>query len=308
MLMQMSLLRTIGQRLYWRRPWLISASLVWLLGGCVNQQHGVDTRYQSENQNARIRLIVLHYTTGNWQQSLDVLTKPGPNAVSAHYLIPESADDSYPAAQPFKVYQLVPEHQRAWHAGNSQWQQWVSVNDQSIGIELVNRSQCPPVEHIASPCLEQDFDPAQIQLLITLLQQILQRHPDIQPTGILAHSDVAPQRKQDPGSRFPWRLLAQHGIGAWYAQDSYIGYLQQFSQQLPDILTIQQALKAYGYAIELSGQADAQTTAVLKAFQRHFVQDQVTGTVQPETAAALFALLEKYYPAQLEKLRPSLQQ
>lgn len=285
------------------------AGILWLVSGCANQPARlVDTRYQSENHNARIRLIVLHYTTGNWQQSLDVLTKPGPNAVSAHYLIPESNDESYPAGQPLQVYQLVPEHQRAWHAGNSQWQQLMSVNDQSIGIELVNRSQCPPVAGLATVCVEQDFDPAQIQLLLQLLGQILQRHPDIAPTAILAHSDIAPLRKQDPGSRFPWRLLAQHGFGAWYPQDSYLNFLQQFSHRLPELRVVQQALKAYGYAIDISGQQDAQTSAVLRAFQRHFVQDQVTGTVQAETAAALFALLQKYHPAQFTKLQPSLQQ
>ncbi len=289
-------------------PALLWSSLLLVLSACTTKHSYIDTRYQSENHNARIRLVVLHYTTGNWQQSLDVLTKPGPNAVSSHYLIPESDDVSYPPDQPLQVYQLVPEHQRAWHAGNSQWQQLVSVNDQSIGIELVNRSQCPAIEGIASPCLEQDFDPAQIQLLITLLQQILQRHPDIQPTAILAHSDVAPQRKQDPGSRFPWRLLAKHGIGAWYQYDQYLSYLQQFSRQLPEPVIIQQALKAYGYPIEITAKQDTQTAAVLKAFQRHFVQDQVTGTVQPETAAALFALLEKYHPAQLTTLRSALQQ
>jgi len=279
-----------------------------ILSGCATQQPlSVDMRYQSENHNARIRLVIIHYTTGNWQQSLQVLTKPGPNAVSAHYLIPQSQDNSYPADRPLKVYQLVPEHQRAWHAGHSQWQQLISVNDQSIGIELVNLSQCPSLPVDGNACLEQDFDPQQIKLLIELLRQILARHPDISPTSILAHSDVAPQRKQDPGSRFPWQLLARHGIGAWYESETYLRYLQQFNQQLPDVMLMQQALQIYGYSIILSSQHDLQSQAVLRAFQRHFVPHQVSGVLQAETAAAMFALLEKYYPAQLASLRPSLQ-
>lgn len=276
----------------------------------------IDHSYPSENHNARIRLIVLHYTTGDWQNSVEVLTKPGPSAVSAHYLIPESGDSSYPKARPLQVYQLVNEQQRAWHAGNSRWQQLQSVNDQSIGIELVNRSRCeqlpaqqtPTVDSMpATVCLERDFDPAQIQLLVGLLQQILSRHPDIEPTAIVAHSDVAPGRKQDPGSRFPWRELARQGIGAWYDDATYLRYLAHFRQHgVPALPAFQQALAIYGYGLANTGLPDRETELVVRAFQRHFVQHRVQGLTdgQPdvETAAALYALLEKYYPRQLAKL------
>lgn len=314
---------------------LVVLAATWLLTACSQTSQlpvAIDQQYKSENHNARIRLVVLHYTTGNWQSSLKVLTQPGPNAVSAHYLIPESGDASYPNARPLRVYQLVPESQRAWHAGHSRWQQLQSVNDQSIGIELVNQSRCSvlsqatssgqpinrvqtaPSQHFTPQtfCLEQDFDPTQIQLLVELLKQILQRHPDMSPTAIVAHSDVAPGRKQDPGSRFPWRELARHGIGAWYDDTVYQRYLSQFSATgVPDLLHIQQALAFYGYGIEVSGQRDQQTEQVVLAFQRHFVQHQVIGMPHPQidiqTAAALYALLEKYYPRQLTKLRPTQQ-
>jgi len=329
----------------------------WLLTACSLTSQlpvAIDQQYKSENHNARIRLVVLHYTTGDWQSSLKVLTQPGPNAVSAHYLIPESGDASYPKGRPLRVYQLVPESQRAWHAGHSRWQQLQSVNDQSIGIELVNQSRCStlnqsaksqatsihaansaqpvnqgqtftrkqtvdgfqsvPSQHVAQQtfCLEQDFDPTQIQLLVELLKQILQRHPDMSPTAIVAHSDVAPGRKQDPGSRFPWRELARHGIGAWYDDSVYQRYLSEFSAAgVPDLVHIQQALAFYGYGIEISGQRDQQTEQVILAFQRHFVQHQVIGMPYPQidiqTAAALYALLEKYYPRQLTNLRPTQQ-
>ena len=337
------------------RSALVVLTGTWILSACSHTSQlpvAIDQQYKSENHNARIRLVVLHYTTSNWQSSLDVLTQPGPNAVSAHYLIPESGDASYPKERPLRVYQLVPESQRAWHAGHSRWQQLQSVNDQSIGIELVNQSRCsalnqtatiqpiissqpvsqgqtstreqtvdrvqiPPSQHFAPPtfCLEQDFDPTQIQLLVGLLKQILQRHPDMSPTAIVAHSDVAPGRKQDPGSRFPWRELARHGIGAWYDDTVYQRYLSEFSTAgVPDLLQIQQALAFYGYGIDVSGLRglrDQQTEQVVLAFQRHFVQHQVIGMPQPQidiqTAAALFALLEKYYPRQLANLRPTQQ-
>lgn len=259
----------------------------------VSQQH------QSQNQNQRIRMVVLHYTTGDWAQSLQVLTTPSENPVSAHYLIPERLDASYPATEPLKVYQLVSEQQRAWHAGMSIWQGQQSLNDQSIGIELVNRSRC--VNEGAPLCFTPDFDPAQLELLAKLLQDILARHPEIKPTHIVGHSDISPQRKQDPGPRFPWQWLARQGIGAWYDESTVEKYWQQLPAQVP-ISTTQQALRAYGYGIEVTGEFDEQTQLYLKAFQQHFVPDSVSGSADRKTLAILFALLEKYQPQALPTL------
>lgn len=269
----------------------------------------IDQKYQSENRNDRIRFVVIHYTAGNWEQSLQILTKTSQRPVSAHYLIPESGDPTYPAQQPLKIYQLVPEHQRAWHAGQSQWEDREGLNDHSIGIELVNQSWCeqlPNQQQTASElCILNDFDPAQLQLLLELLKDILARHPDITPTRVLGHSDIVPHRKQDPGSRFPWQWLAANGVGAWYDNSTKQKYWQQL-KVLPDIKIVQQALKLYGYGIAVTGQHDAQSRDYVLAFQRHFVPEHLTGEVDLTTVAVLWALLEKYFPQVLQQ-KPQLQ-
>ncbi len=264
----------------------------------------INTEHQSVNRNERVRLLVLHYTAINWQQSLKALTQPGATAVSAHYLIPESFDPSYPADQPLQVYQLVPETQRAWHAGASRWEDRSALNDQSIGIELVNLGWCYQ-RTVAAPhpsanelCLTPDYDPAQLQLLASLLKDVLARNPEISPTRVVAHSDIAPSRKQDPGPRLPWQWLARQGIGAWYDNPVLLKYWQGIST-LPDARLVQRALQRYGYGITVTGVWDAPSRDVLLAFQRHFVPNRVTGELDHETVAVLWALLEKYFPDSL---------
>ena len=291
-------------RLSWRIGVLFVAVL---LQSCSQSQVvAINTEHTSANRNDRVRLLVLHYTAINWQQSLRALTQPGATAVSAHYLIPESFDPSYPADRALQVYQLVPETQRAWHAGVSSWEDRQALNDQSIGIELVNLGWCHQKKHPTTPrtplanelCLTPDFDPAQLQLLATLLKDILSRNPEISPTRVVAHSDIAPARKQDPGPRFPWQWLARQGIGAWYDTPVLLKYWQGLTQ-LPDPRTIQLALRRYGYGISVTGKWDAQSQSYLAAFQRHFVPNRVTGEPDAETVAVLWALLEKYFPDSL---------
>lgn len=268
--------------------------------------------YPSANQNQRIRFVILHYTAGNWQQSLQALTEQSARPVSSHYLIPQSQDASYPANEPLKIYQLVSEQQRAWHAGPSRWQDRHNLNDQSIGIELVNEAQCeqlPALQaSLAEPlCITPDFDPAQLLLLAGLLQDILKRYPDITPDRVLAHSDIAPEQKQDPGPRFPWQWLASRGIGAWYNNHQLKQFWQQPLWQAEDVRAWQQALKHYGYAIEVTGQLDAQSHSYLLAFQRHFVPEQMDAQPNRKTLAVLAALLAKYRPAALQQKSAAVQ-
>jgi N-acetylmuramoyl-L-alanine amidase len=283
---------------------MLLGSLLLLLSCSQTSPVAINTEHQSVNRNERVRLLVLHYTAINWQQSLKALTQPGASAVSAHYLIPESFDPTYPADQPLQVYQLVPESQRAWHAGASRWEDRSALNDQSIGIELVNLGWCYQRKvPLAQPaqnelCLTPDFDPAQLQLLATLLKDILARNPEISPTRVVAHSDIAPSRKQDPGPRFPWQWLAQQGIGAWYDNPTLLKYWQGMSS-LPDVHLVQRALQRYGYGIEVNGVWDDASRNVLLAFQRHFVPNRVSGELDIETCAVLWALLEKYFPDSL---------
>jgi len=286
----------------------VALAVLLLLGGCSHNPSfiDIDRQYQSANRNERIRFVVIHYTAGNWQQSLDILTKPGKRPVSSHYLIPQTGDATYPANEKLKVYQLVEEHQRAWHAGGSQWEDRHGLNDHSIGIELVNQSWCEQqpnqFRQQAELCIATDFDPAQLQLLLVLLKDILSRNTDISPTRVLGHSDIVPLRKQDPGSRFPWQWLAANGVGAWYDAAVMQKYWQQLAV-LPEIKTVQRALKLYGYGIKVTGEHDAQSRAYVLAFQRHFVPEQLTGEPDLKTVAVLWALLEKYFQQALQQDR-----
>ena len=267
----------------------------------------------SHNSSERIKFLIMHYTAVDYKGSVNELVEEG-RGVSSHYLVPESNDSSYPDEE-LKVRQLVKESARAWHAGNSFWQGRKDINDQSIGIEIVNVPECkqPQTSNVVLErgkdksgeqfCFYPDYDPKQIELLIKLSKDILARNPDISPTQVIGHSDIAPQRKNDPGPRFPWFQLYQQGIGAWYEKETVTKYWSTFlNQQLPNIATIQAALRSYGYNVIETGELDQQTQFVLSAFQMHFLPWQVTAQADEKTTAVLFALLEKYFPKKLEKL------
>ena len=135
-----------------------------------------------------------------------------------------------------------------------------------------------------------------------MLKGILERHKEVKPTHIVGHSDIAPQRKIDPGPRFPWQRLYRLGYGAWYDDETVYRYWEQFRQDMPSVLTLQTALHDYGYDIELSGENDEQSQNVVRAFQMHFVPWLANGEFTDQTVASLYALLEKYYPEKLEAL------
>ena len=258
----------------------------------------------SRNQNSRINYLVIHFTTENFADSLALLTEPSDNPVSAHYLIPEPYDATY-RDRKLRIFRLVDEAQRAWHAGASYWNGEKGLNNRSIGIELVNRSYCtddPASDSEDQYCFFPDFADPQIGLLIELARDILARNPDIDPTEVVGHADIAPDRKVDPGPRFPWELLYRAGIGAWYDNDAVLRYRSLFRHALPSLRTVQSALSAYGYRIEPTGADDEASRDVVRAFQMHFVPSAVSGEVDLDTAAALFSLIEKYRPERLDDL------
>ncbi|MDX2367224.1 MAG: penicillin binding protein PBP4B [Colwellia sp.] len=295
---------------------LLSASIAFVfLTSCTSNTLPVEEMH-SKNYGQRIKFLVMHYTGGDYQSSLQELVHK--DTVSSHYLIPESYDKTY-LDDELKVLKLVNENERAWHAGSSYWQGRTAVNDQSIGIEIVNIPKCEqlPQEHtelekgqhpvkkkIASNkmCFFPDYDPKQIELLIELSKEILKKNPDISPTNIIGHSDISPKRKNDPGPRFPWYQLYQAGIGAWYEQETVLKYWQLFDIQMPNIGLIQKALHRYGYEIQETGELDGQTQSVLHAFQTHFVPWKITDRADEQTVATLFALLDKYMPERAKKL------
>jgi len=267
----------------------------------------------SLNHNSRVNYLVLHFTSEDFAESLRLLTQRTEYPVSVHYLVPETGDATYDR-QALKIYQLVPESRRAWHAGRSYWAGADALNDTSIGMEIVNRSACfnndPDTE---SPTPEDQtchllaFPDEQIELVIRLAIDILDRNHDIDPVDVIGHGDIAPGRRVDPGPLFPWKRLYDNGIGAWYDNESVARYVKQFSAGFPELASIQRALNAYGYLIEVSGENDVQTRFVTRAFQMHFRPRMTSGQLDIETVAILFALIEKYRPGLLDDLLAGMQ-
>ncbi|XBS68134.1 N-acetylmuramoyl-L-alanine amidase [Acerihabitans sp. KWT182] len=239
--------------------------------------------------NRRVRFLVMHYTAINFKGSVAALTG---SSVSAHYLVPDPSDKTYQEAgfKDMRIFNLVDENERAWHAGVSVWAGRGNLNDTAIGIETVNVAtdingvfDFPP------------YHPTQIDAIKQLASNILQRYPDIAPTNVVGHSDIAPGRKSDPGAAFPWKALYDAGIGAWYEDEAKQRYQAQFSNQLPVKADIVAKLSRYGYDISATG-AESGYRSVIRAFQLHFRQQNYNGVLDAETAAVLYALVEKYFP------------
>lgn len=266
----------------------------------------------SENYDSRIIYIVIHTTSENYAESLRLLTQKTEYPVSSHYLIPASNDKTYPASD-LKIHRLVPEYLRAWHAGVSFWNGKYGLNDTSIGIEIVNEFKCvteqdesqsalwdlPDVPEQLN-CYFPPLSEEQILLVIDLLRDLITRYPDIHPLNIVAHSDIAPTRKSDPGPVFPWKRLYEEGIGAWYDEAHKTLFMQCFKDRLPSIAETQKALNALGYELTENGLLDRETRFALRAFQLHFRPDNFDGKPDLESLAILYALLKKYRPDSIQ--------
>ncbi|NNM70829.1 N-acetylmuramoyl-L-alanine amidase [Enterovirga aerilata] len=217
-------------------------------------------------------LLLLHYTgMPTAEMALQRLRDPAAE-VSAHYVVLEDGT----------VVQLVPEDRRAHHAGVSYWAGETDINSCSIGIEIVN----PGHEGGLPPYPEE-----QITSVIELCRAIVD-HWGIVPERVLAHSDVAPSRKEDPGELFPWDRLAEAGIGHWVAPQPPTGEVMlQPGDTGPEVEALQDALAFYGYSLQASGTYDEPTRQVVTAFQRHFRPARVDGVVDSSTLATLRNLI-----------------
>jgi N-acetylmuramoyl-L-alanine amidase len=228
----------------------------------------------SPNFDARLAppdMVVLHYTgMATGAAALARLRDPAAK-VSAHYLVEEDG----------RLFALVPEERRAWHAGKSSWKGAPDINGASIGIEMVN----PGHEFGYRP-----YTTAQIGAVIALIDGIKGRWTV--PDGrILAHSDVAPARRQDPGELFPWRDLALAGHGLWAEPPSAPGGPLSTGEEGPGVFALQAGLTRLGYDLPPSGAYDEETACVVRAFQRHWRPARVDGVADGETRARLMALL-----------------
>jgi N-acetyl-anhydromuramyl-L-alanine amidase AmpD len=281
-------------------PTTLACGLTLSLVGCVTtpppvattKNYVVDSKtYQATGKSERIKTIVLHYTVSDNERSIKTLTTGN---VSAHYLILDKDDD--------KIYNLVPESERAWHAGDGGFSGRTILNDTSIGIEIVNSGIKPEYrDALKNSTLDYrpyhhyvEFDELQIKKVAQLVQDIAARY-DISPKNIIGHADMAPSRKIDPGAKFPWeRLHFDYGIGAWYDEFDKQFLLNQDGIASATIPEIKQTFRQYGYQINDTDTWDKASRDVIYAFQLHFRPQQPTGNMDSETYAILQALNQKY--------------
>lgn len=230
-------------------------------------------------------LLLLHYTaTPTNDYALELLTSPAAG-VSSHYLVDGEG----------RIIQMVSEAKRAWHAGEAEWAGNKDINSCSIGIEIQNQGYA-----LARPPA---YGRAQMAAVVRLCEDIVARHK-IAPSRVLAHSDVAPHRKQDPGAHFNWRQLFEAGVGIWIEPPAIdpspveAGYegaemLEPAVASVAEIAAMQEKLAQIGYGIEINGELDQRTLVVVTAFQRHFRPALVSGVPDWQTLAVMDLLLER---------------
>lgn len=243
--------------------------------------------------NRRERFLVMHYTAVDFSTSVKLLS--GDGAVSAHYLVPDPTDETYLAAgfEDMRIFNLVDEQERAWHAGVSSWAGRTNLNDTSIGIEIVNLASDDGNGNFEFP----QFNKIQIEAVKQLALNIIQRYPDITPTQVVAHSDISVGNKSDPGAAFPWKELYKAGIGAWYDNDTKHKYEKSFEKKgIPSNEDILNKLGKYGYNLDAAN-SDEGFAFLIRAFQLHFRPSNYDGVVDIETSAIIYALVDKYFPS-----------
>ena len=234
-------------------------------------------QHPSPNHGARapgkpVDILLLHYTgMAAPERALAWLCDPA-SKVSSHYLVFEDG----------RIAHLVDETRRAWHAGKSAWAGERDINSRSIGIEIANPGHQFGYRAFPEP---------QIGALTVLCRAILSRHP-IPPERVLAHSDVAPDRKEDPGELFPWQRLHEAGIGHWVPPAPIVaGPAVRRGDGGDVVLTLKQRFRDFGYDIGEEAEFDAETEAVVTAFQRHFRPERVDGIADVSTVATLDRLI-----------------
>lgn len=235
--------------------------------------------FASPNIEPRLRgltpsLLILHYTgLPTVEKSLEILSRPDCK-VSCHYVVDTDG----------RIIQMVAEDMRAWHAGLSSWFGETDINSASIGIEIQNTGHSGGYP---------EFPVAQMRAVTTLCQDIIERH-GIAPPCVLAHSDIAPSRKIDPGEKFDWPGLARQGVGFWVPpslveiNDSGFGP----GDSHEDIAQAQRLLARYGYGIEETGVFDEPMRFVVRAFQLHFRPALISERLDRSTLTTLRRLID----------------
>jgi len=257
---------------------LLLVCVALLLAGCASGPP-IDTSYVSRNQDSRVQFLIIHFTSEGFKSSLNELTV---GKVSSHYLVNDN---------PPTIYRLVDETRRSYHAGVSSWKGQTQLNAASIGIEIVNLGNRDSLDGTQY----QDYQPEQIEAVVQLVKKIVADH-QIRPDRILGHSDIAPQRKVDPGPKFPWKRLADEGLLLWPDAAQVAQRLPGYEQQLPDATWFQSKLQEHGFGIAVNGQLDAPTRRVIAAFQMKYRPSRFDGEPDAETAALLDVLTSPAAP------------
>ncbi len=225
-----------------------------------------------------ISMLVLHYTgMESGAAARERLCDPGAE-VSAHWLVHEDG----------QVENLVGEDKRAWHAGLGSWNGITDVNSASIGIEIVNGGHNVPLTDGSLP----PYHDAQILAVIKLAKEIIDRH-DIQARNIVGHSDIAPERKEDPGEHFPWAGLAAAGIGIWPGElPDDLRLVFEPNDRDRGIAILQRGLADLGYGASVTGCLDAATQSIIRAVQRRYRPEKIDGVVDMQVMEIIKRLSE----------------
>jgi N-acetylmuramoyl-L-alanine amidase len=249
-----------------------------------------------------IRFIVLHYTgMQSADGALRVLSDPLPqrtaylNEIPANPLLVDGrpadriaipdpmskVSSHYLAYEDGRMFQLVDEAKRAWHAGRGSWDGETDMNSCTVGIEIANGGH-----DFGLP----DFPEAQIQSVMTLVRNILDRH-GLDRRAVIGHSDLAPSRKPDPGEKFPWKRLAQEGLSIWPEPGPEDGDQRVLFETLgtmdAGISAVQTGLGTIGYGVTVNGTYDGVLKDIIRAFQRRFRQSKADGIIDVETVALI---------------------
>lgn len=211
--------------------------------------------FSSPNYSIRtqiIEYIIVHFTEMTFNGALEKLIDPA-SKVSAHYLIKADGE----------IYQLVDDSKIAWHAGKSCWNGFESLNNNSIGIELDNLG-------------DHEFSRTQMNSCIALCK-LLSKKYNIPAKNFIAHSDVAPSRKIDPGVFFDWQLCYSNGLGIWHnlETEDNARVLFNFGDTGSNVKSLQMDLRKLGYEIDITGKFDLQTNFVIRAFCSKFYQGAI---------------------------------
>ena len=241
--------------------------------------------YVATGKNERIQFIVVHYTATDNLGSIKELTS---SRVSSHFLVLDEDDN--------KIYSLVPLEQRAWHAGASSFRGRTNINDTSVGIEIVSDGIAKEYRNNPYPLYDHyvEFKPIQIEKTAQIIKYVAEKY-NIPAKNIVAHSDIAPGRKKDPGAKFPWKeLYDKYNIGAWYDEADKQAFMNEEKFKATSIREIKDELRKYGYEVNKLEEWDKESKNVVYAFQLHFNPKNLTGEMDLETFAILKALNKKY--------------